>query len=120
MTRILDQSLVGIVPAEKYLAIRCGEASPILGSEAESARTIQQAVAAKMEMIVFAVDGTEERDGWAGRADTGPQLSDIGYERLASHIEIFAEMAAIHGISSSFHPYAETYVESERDGFVNG
>lgn len=110
-----EMKIRGIAPAEQYLAIRCGEAGPILGSEAESARTIQQAVTAKVEMIVFAVDGTEARDRWAGRADAGPQLSDIGYERLASHIEIFAEMAAVNGIRSSFHPHAGTYVESARE-----
>ena len=104
-----------LAPAEQYLAIRCDELGPLAGSEIESARTIQQAVGANVEMIVFAVDGTEDRDRCAGRADSGPQLSQTGFTRLASHIEVFANQAAANGIRSSFHPHAGTYVESERE-----
>lgn len=110
-----EMKIQGIAPAEQYLAIRCGTDGPILGSETESARTIRQAAAARVEMVVFAVDGTEERDRWAGRADKGPQLSDIGYERLAAHIEKFAKMAAESGVRASFHPHAGTYIESARE-----
>ncbi len=104
-----------IAPAEQYLAIRCDEDGPLSGSEAESAKTIQQAVAARVEMIVFAVDGTEGRDRSAGRVDLGPHLSELAFTKLAAHIETFAKLAATHGIKSSFHPHAGTYVESENE-----
>ena len=110
-----EMKVRNIAPAEQYLAIRCGKEGPLSGSEAESAKTIAQAVTAKVEMIVFAVDGTENRDRCAGRADAGPQMSAEGFTRLASHVEIFAKSAAEHGIKSSFHPHAATYVESERE-----
>lgn len=110
-----EMRIQGIVPAEQYLAIRCDEEGPLLSSEEESVRTIHQAVAAKVEMIVFAVDGTEERDRSAGRVDRGPRLSDAAFTKLAAHIETFAKLAATHGIKSSFHPHAGTFVESENE-----
>jgi inosose dehydratase len=104
-----------IAPAEQYLAVRCSPDGPLPGSEAESAATIRQAVAAKVEMIVFAVDGSTDRDRCAGRADSGPQLTAAGFSRLASHVEMFAKSALAQGIKSSFHPHAATYVETERE-----
>lgn len=105
----------GLVPAEQYLAIRCDQEGPMEGSEAESAQTIREAVIAKVEMVVFAVDGSDDRDRCAGRADSGPQVSTEGVAKLANHIEKFAQLAANQGIRSSFHPHAATYVESERE-----
>jgi inosose dehydratase len=110
-----EMNLYDIAPAEQYLAIRCGEKGPLEGSEAQSATTIAQAIAAKVEMIVFAVDGTKDRDRCAGRADTGPQMSADGFARLAQHVEHFAQSAASEGIRSSFHPHAATYIETERE-----
>ena len=105
----------GLAPAELYLAIRCTQDGPIEGSEAESAQTIREAVIAKVEMVVFAVDGSDDRDRCAGRADSGPQVSAEGFAKLATHIEKFARLAAKQGIRSAFHPHAATYVESERE-----
>lgn len=104
-----------IAPAEQYVAIRCNQDGPEAGSEEESATTIGQAIAAGVEMIVFAVDGSSDRDRCAGRADNGPQLSAEGFTRLAAQIEKFAQLAADNGLRSSFHPHAATYVESERE-----
>jgi len=105
----------GIAPAEQYVAIRCGEAGPLAGSEEESAKTIQQGILAKVEMMVFAVDGSADRDRCASRADAGPQMSPAGFASLAAHVEKFAKSAAAEGIRSSFHPHAATYVETERE-----
>lgn len=104
-----------IAPAEQYVAIRCDQDGPLPGSDTESMTTIRQAIAANVEMLVFAVDGTDERDRYAGRADSGPQMSMNGFMRLAAHVEEFARMAAEHGIRSSFHPHAATYVETESE-----
>lgn len=104
-----------VAPAEQYVAIRCGQTGPLPGSDAETRQTIEQAIAAKVEMLVFAVDGTGDRDRCAGRADHGPQLSQEGFAKLASHVERFAALAAEHGVKSSFHPHAATYVETERE-----
>lgn len=112
---LAEMKVRDIAPAEQYVAIRCGQAGPLLGSEAESRQTIEQAIAAKVEMLVFAVDGTDDRDRCVGRADHGPQMSQEGFAQLASHVERFAALAAEHGVKSSFHPHAATYVETERE-----
>lgn len=105
----------GIAPAEQYLAIRCTQDGPVKGSEGESAITIGQAITAKVDMIVFAVDGSDNRDRCAGRADAGPQLTAEGFSALAAHVSKFAAIAAKAGIRSSFHPHAATYIETERE-----
>ena len=108
-----EMSARDIAPAEQYVAIRCDHDGPLPGSDIESMTTIRQAIAANVEMLVFAVDGTDERDRCAGRADSGPQMSMNGFTRVAAHVEKFAKAAAEHEIKSSFHPHAATYVETE-------
>jgi inosose dehydratase len=105
----------GITSAEQYFAIRCDENGPLEGSEAESTKTIAQAAAAGVQILVIAVDGTADRDRCAGRADSGPQLSDVGFKRLAAQVESTARLAAAVGINSSFHPHAATYIETEAE-----
>ena len=105
----------GISSSEQYFAIRCDEDGPLEGSEAESTQTIIQAAGAQVQMLVIAVDGSADRDRCAGRADSGPQLSALGYERLADQIQSTALAAAAVGINSSFHPHAATYIESETE-----
>ena len=112
---LAEMKVRDIAPAEQYVAIRCGQGGPLEGSEAESRQIIEQAIAAKVEMLVFAVDGTDDRDRCAGRVDGGPHLSQEGFAQLASHVERFAAVAAERGIRSSFHPHAATYVETERE-----
>jgi inosose dehydratase len=104
-----------ITSAEQYFAIRCDENGPLEGSEAESTETIAQAAAAGVQMLVIAVDGSADRDRCAGRADSGPQLSDLGFRRLTDQVESTASAAAAVGINSSFHPHAATYIESEAE-----
>ena len=105
----------GIASAEQYFAIRCDVNGPLQGSEAESTETITQAGSAGVQMLVIAVDGSAERDLCAGRADSGPQLSDLGFQRLADQVESTAREAAAVGINSSFHPHAGTFIESEAE-----
>jgi inosose dehydratase len=87
----------GIASSEQYLAIRCDEEGPLEGSEAESTQTINQAAGAGVQMLVIAVDGSADRDHCAGRADTGPQLSDQGFKRLADQVQVTALAAAVMG-----------------------
>lgn len=105
----------GISSSEQYLAIRCDEDGPLEGSDAETTQTINQAAAAEVQMLVIAVDGSADRDRCAGRADSGPQLSDRGFKRLADQVQTTARAAAAMGIDSSFHPHAATYIESETE-----
>ena len=81
-------------------------------SEIETAEIIEVARKTGVEMVVFAVDGTPERDLCATRAATGPQLTDSAYAALAEHVNRFAAVASNYGMKSSFHPHAATFIES--------
>lgn len=65
-----------------------------------------------VEMLVFAVDGSEERDRYAGRVIPDIQFIEGGYQRLTEHIEKYAKQALSLGMNSSFHPHAATFIES--------
>lgn len=104
-----------IAPAEQYLAVPCTLDGPIAASESDSSETIRLASQAGVEMLVFAVDGSADRDRCAGRADSGPQVTPEGFTKLARYIEKFAGIAAENGIKSSFHPHAATYVETAQE-----
>jgi inosose dehydratase len=66
-------------------------------------------------MLVFAVDGTLERDIYAGRTHLGPHLNENGYQRLADHITKYALKAKAAGVRSSFHPHSATYIETPEE-----
>ena len=93
-----------LATAEQYLDIACDENGPLTTADAHSQEIVNAAIRAKVEMLVFAVDGTLERDIYAGRAYLGPHLNETGYQRLADHIAKYAQLAKAAGIRSSFHP----------------
>ena len=98
--------------AEIYVAVHMTTDGIEAISELETAETIALAARVGVEMIVFAVDGTTERDLCATRAETGPQLTETAYSQLAEHINRFAKIAQEHGMKSSFHPHAATFIET--------
>ena len=71
----------GIASSEQYLAIRCDEDGPLEGSEAESTETINQAAAAKVQMLVIAVDGSADRDACDSAAWPGPDRRGFAARR---------------------------------------
>ncbi len=101
-----------IETAEQYLDIHCDENGPVDSAEAHSTIIVKQAISAGVEMLVFAVDGTADRDHCAAHAHTGPHLSDAGYQRLADHISQYAAIAAASGVMSSFHQHGGTFIET--------
>jgi inosose dehydratase len=105
----------GLTTAEQYLDIACDENGPLPSSDAHSQEIVDAAIRAKVEMLVFAVDGTLERDIYAGRTHLGPHLNENGYQRLADHITKYALQAKASGIRSSFHPHAATYIETPEE-----
>jgi inosose dehydratase len=104
-----------IATAEQYLDIACDENGPLETADAHSQEVVDAAIRAGVEMLVFAVDGTLERDIYAGRSHLGPQLNENGYERLADHISKYALIAKSAGIRSSFHPHSATYIETPEE-----
>ncbi len=105
----------GLATAEQYLDIACDENGPLPSADAHSQEIVDAAIRAKVEMLVFAVDGTLERDIYAGRTHLGPHLNENGYQRLADHITKYALKAKAAGVRSSFHPHSATYIETPEE-----
>jgi inosose dehydratase len=104
-----------LATAEQYLDIACDENGPLDIADAHSQEIVDAAIRAGVEMLVFAVDGTLERDIYAGRTHLGPQLNENGYQRLADHITKYALQAKAAGMRSSFHPHSATYIETPEE-----
>jgi len=105
----------GLATAEQYLDIACDENGPLPTADAHSKEIVDAAIRAGVEMLVFAVDGTLERDIYAGRTHMGPHLNEMGYQRLASHITKYAQQAHAAGLRSSFHPHSATFIETPEE-----
>jgi inosose dehydratase len=104
-----------IAKAEQYLDIACDENGPLKSADAHSQEIVDAAIRAGVEMLVFAVDGTLERDIYAGRTHLGPHLTELGYQKLADHITKYALQAKRAGMRSSFHPHSATYIETPEE-----
>jgi inosose dehydratase len=104
-----------LATAEQYLDIACDENGPLATADVHSQEIVAAAIRAGVEMLVFAVDGTLERDIYAGRTHLGPHLNENGYQRLADHIAKYALQANAAGVRSSFHPHAATYIETPEE-----
>jgi len=105
----------GLATAEQYLDIACDENGPLDSADAHSQEIVDAVIRAGVEMLVFAVDGTLERDIYAGRTHLGPHLNENGYQRLADHITKYALKAKAAGVRSSFHPHSATYIETPEE-----
>jgi inosose dehydratase len=74
------------------------------------------------DVLCVALDGSMDRDRWAGRADDDrtPRLSDRAWTELADVLETLADEAIAAGRRLAFHPHAATYIEtpSEVDRLV--
>lgn len=106
---------VGMVSAEIYVPIRCDVNGVLPGEDGETQKIIDAGKVSNTEMVVFAVDGSEDRDRVAGKAHLGPSLTENGFASLAEHIAKWARYAAEQGMRSSFHPHAATYIETPQE-----
>jgi inosose dehydratase len=74
------------------------------------------------DVLCVALDGSTDRDRWAGRADDDrtPRLSDSAWSELADVLETLADETIAAGRRLAFHPHAATYIEtpSEVDRLV--
>jgi inosose dehydratase len=102
----------GLATAEQYLDIACDENGPLPTADAHSKEIVDAAIRGGVEMLVFAADGTLERDIYAGRTHLGPHLTEMGYQLLADHITKYAQQAMASGVKSSFHPHSATFIET--------
>jgi inosose dehydratase len=109
---LIDMKSNNLSCAEQYLDIACTEDGPVASADFHSQEIVDAAIRAGVEMLVFAVDGSNERDVYAGRSHLGPHLNENGYKKLAEHITKYATQAKSAGMRSSFHPHAATYIET--------
>lgn len=66
------------------------------------------------DALCVAVDGSPDRDRWAGRADSPdtPVLTEAGWDALIDLLHEVADAAADRGHPLVFHPHAATFVET--------
>jgi inosose dehydratase len=66
------------------------------------------------EVLCLALDGSPDRDGWAGHAATPgtPDLTDAAWDRLIELLHDIADAARELGHPTVFHPHAGTYIET--------
>lgn len=104
-----------IEAAEFYIAIKCDIDSIADNSDEETKRQIDAAKSGGVEMVVFAVDGTHDRDIVTSNAENGPHLSDKGYRALADHLNSWGAYCGELGMKYSFHPHSATYIETPEE-----
>ena len=102
----------GLRFAELYSAIGAGPDGLAEDARDVALRDLQRLTGAGGEVLVVALDGGGERDGWSGRvADGAPQWKAAAFQSLA---DLLAELVAIapEGVKIAFHPHTATWVES--------
>jgi inosose dehydratase len=104
-----------IEAAELYIAIKCEIDSIAQNSDEETKRQIDAAKFGGVEMVVFAVDGTHDRDIVTSNAQNGPHLSTLGYKALAEHLNKWGRYCDELGMRFSFHPHSATYIETPEE-----
>ena len=101
--------------AEHYIAIRCTPDGPVAGFDHEYLDQIAFSKEFDVEMLVFAVDGSLDREKVAGRVSSKDALTTAGLQALADYINELAAKAVAEGIACSFHPHAATYIETPEE-----
>lgn len=104
-----------IASAEIYVPIKCTVDGVVAGADHESKAIIDAGKESGVHMVVFAIDGSDDRDLSAGNASSGPGLSPEGFASVADHVERWAEYAKSAGMKSSFHPHGATYIETPEE-----
>ena len=102
----------GLRFAELYSAIGAGPDGLAEDARDVAHRDLQRLTGAGGEVLVVALDGGGERDGWSGRvADGAPQWKAAAFQGLADLLSGLVA-AAPDGVKVAFHPHTATWVES--------
>lgn len=98
--------------AELYSALPADAGGLAADAEAIARADLARLVAGGGEVLVVAVDGSPERDGFSGRvADGAPRWAAAAYDRLARLLDELA-LEAPDGVRVAFHPHTATWVEA--------
>lgn len=104
----------GLRLAEVYAAIPTtvdGPSAGALEAVLERLRLLDEGAG---DVLCVAIDGSPDRDRWAGRADSpgAPALTEAGWAALVELLHQAADAAAERGHPLVFHPHAATFVET--------
>jgi len=98
--------------AEVYGAIPCQRDGPAANAPEVARRHLDDLVADGGEVLVVALERSEERDAWVGRAAGAPSLTDDGWTALGDLLNDLGEEAGRSGHEVAFHNHAGTFVET--------
>jgi len=98
--------------AEVYAAVPCGADGPRSDAMAMGRERLRELHAAGGEMLVVALERTEERDAWVGRAAAAPPLTERGWRSLAELLDALGRESGELGHPLAFHNHGGTYVET--------
>lgn len=102
----------GVELAERYFPIRCTVDGPAPDALEEGIAHLGHVRDLGGRMLVAAIDGSPDRDGFAGRAVDAPGLTSGGWRDLLALLDVLATRAVDAGVDVTFHPHAGTYVET--------
>jgi inosose dehydratase len=104
----------GLRLAEVYAAIPTTVDGPRADALAVTLECLRLLEAGGGEVLCVAVDGSPDRDRWAGRASSPetPVLTEPGWAALVDLLHHVADVAAAGGHPLVFHPHAATFVET--------
>ncbi len=98
--------------AELYSALPGGAEGLSDGASEMAHRDLGRLVAAGGEVLVVALDGVGERNGWSGRvADGAPRWKAAAFQDLAKLLAGLVT-AAPDGVKIAFHPHTATWIEA--------
>jgi inosose dehydratase len=98
--------------AEVYAAIPCGADGPHAEAMDIARERLAELHAAAGDVLVVALQRTEERDAWVGRADAAPPLTERGWGSLAELLDTLGRETEELGHLLAFHNHGGTYVET--------
>ena len=104
-----------IALAEKYIAIPCTTAGPTSIDVSNYRTSLDRCAATGVDMIVLAVDGSDDRDRFGGRPQQAPALTPAGMASLGALVADLTTEIESRSMKSSFHPHAGTYIESPEE-----
>ena len=104
----------GLRLAEVYASIVATVDGPTAGAAADARERLRLLVAGGGEVLCVALDGSPEREPWAGHAaEAGaPVLTDDGWASLADLLHDLGRATRAAGRRMAFHPHAGTFVET--------
>ena len=104
----------GLRLAEVYAALPASPEGPREDALAIGRERLRLLVEGVGDVLCVALDGSDDRDVLAGRAETDstPRLSDAAWQQLADVLHTLADETIAAGRRLAFHPHAGTYVET--------